>query len=86
MRDMMNKTWTIGAVCGALALGGCGNDGNEPQADTADTADTTDTTTPDISEIETSPDASPMTGNIDGTWAMVENQSALVEVLGSILE
>ena len=86
MRDMMNKTWTIGAVCGALALGGCGNDGNEPQADTADTTDTTDTTTPDISEIETSPDASPMTGNIDGTWAMVENQSALVEVLGIILE
>ncbi len=80
MRDMMNKTWTIGAVCGALALGGCGDDGNEPQADTADTSN------PDISETETSADAVAMTGNIDGTWAMVETQSALVEVLGAVME
>lgn len=83
MRDMMNKTWTIGVVCGALALGGCGDDGNEPQADSTDTADTS---SPDVSEVETSPDASAMTGNIDGTWAMVENQSALVEVLGTVME
>jgi hypothetical protein len=77
---MMNKTWTIGAVCGALAIGGCGDDGNEPQADTADTSGA------DISETETSADAVTMTGNIDGTWAMVETQSALVEVLGAVME
>lgn len=62
----------------------CGDDGTPSDTDT----------TNDISEIETSPDASetgdtdttPMTGEIDGTWAMVETQTALVEVLGTVME
>jgi hypothetical protein len=63
------------------ALPGCGDDGSP-----------TDTTDADVSEIETSPDStdsadtSPMTGDIDGTWAMVETQTALVEVLGAVME
>lgn len=54
--------------------------------DTTPTSDTSADTTADISEIETSPDAVAMTGEIDGTWAMVETQTALVEVLGSMME
>lgn len=50
--------------------------------------------TSDISEIETTPDGgdtsdtdtTAMTGEIDGTWAMVETQTALVEVLGTVME
>lgn len=61
----------------------CGDDGSPSDSDTSD-----------ISEIETTPDGGdtsdsdtpPMTGEIDGTWAMVETQTALVEVLGALLE
>lgn len=61
----------------------CGDDGSPSDSDTSD-----------ISEIETTPDGGdtsdsdtpPMTGEIDGTWAMVETQTALVEVLGTVME
>ncbi|HRE91016.1 MAG TPA: hypothetical protein PK095_17980 [Myxococcota bacterium] len=60
----------------------CGDDGATGDSDTSG----------DISEIETSPDTTDtadttaMTGEIDGTWAMVETQTALVEVLGAVME
>lgn len=64
------------------SLVACGDDGSTGDSDT----------TNDISEIETSPDGADtadttaMTGEIDGTWAMVETQTALVEVLGAVME
>lgn len=74
----------VAASLAPLALStliACGDDGTPSDTDT----------TGDISEIETSPDTadgdtSAMTGEIDGTWAMVETQTALVEVLGAVME
>lgn len=65
------------------SLVACGDDGSPSESDTSD-----------ISEIETTPDGgdtsetdtTAMTGEIDGTWAMVETQTALVEVLGTVME
>ncbi len=73
----MMRAWCVAGV-GALAMG-CGDDGE------SDTTDTTPAEAETQAEAQNETETTPMTGEVEGRWAMLETQSALVttELLGT---